>query len=59
MKNEEFSWSGDNGGSRSQPGGVSRGPKGRVRRVREGCPLPFDGGAGGLPRENFEKMVLL
>ena len=47
------------GGSRSQPGGgVSRGPKGRVGRVREGRPLPLVGVRGGLPRENFEKMVL-
>ena len=35
--------------------GGSRGPKGRVGRVREG--FPVGGGSGGLPRENFEKMI--
>ena len=40
-------------------GGVSRGPKGRVGRVREGCTLLLVGvwGASPGPRENFEKMV--
>ena len=38
-------------------GGGSRGPKGRVGRVREGVSPPVGGGSGGLPRENFEKMV--
>ena len=33
--------------------GGSRGPKGRVGRVREGCPLPLVGVRG----ENFEKMM--
>ena len=45
------------GGSRSQLGGVSRGPKGRVGEGTGGVSPPVGGGSGGgAPRENFEKM---
>ena len=45
------------GGSRTQPGGggVSRGPKGRVGRVREGCPLPLVGVRGASPEKILKK----
>ena len=37
-------------------GGGSRGPKGRVGRLREGCPLPLVG-VGGLPEKILKKMM--
>ena len=36
-------------------GGFSRGPKGRVGRVREGCPLPLVGVRGASPEKILKK----
>ena len=38
-------------------GGVSRGPKGRVGRVREGCPLALVGVRGASPEKILKKMT--
>ena len=38
-------------------GGGSRGPKGRVGRVGEGCPLPLVGVRGPPPRKFLKKMM--
>ena len=38
-------------------GGGSRGPKGRVWRVREGRPLPLVGVRGASPEKILKKMM--
>ena len=45
------------GGSRTQPGGVFSRPEGPSGEGTGGVSPPVGGGSGGLPRENFEKMM--
>ena len=49
----------NSGGSRAQPGGggVSGGPEGLSGEGTGGVSPPVGGSSGGLPRENFEKMM--
>ena len=45
------------GGSRTQTGGVFSRPEGPSGEGTGGVSPPVGGGSGGLPRENFEKMM--
>ena len=51
-------WQRNSGGSRTKPGGggFSR-PEGPSGEGTGGVSPPVGGGSGGLPRENFEKMM--